>query len=59
MGMKEKMAKMIAQQMSDDQKKDMIQALYDKYKDRPDVDTIVQQMKDQLGYKKDDIPKRD
>jgi len=59
MDMKEKLAKMITDRLSDDQKREMIQALYDKHKDRADIDDLVKGMKKQLGYKKNDVPKRD
>lgn len=57
MGMKEKMAKMIVDKLNDDQKRQMIQAFYDKHKNRPDVDKLVEDMKKTLNYKKDDVPK--
>jgi len=57
MGMKEKMANIIASKLNDEQKREMIQAFYDKNKNRPDVDVLVENMKKTLNYKKDDVPK--
>jgi len=54
--MKDKIARMIASKMNDDQKRQMIQAFYEKNKLRPDVDKLVKDMKKALNYKKDDVP---
>lgn len=57
--MKEKIARMIASKLNDEQKREMIQKFYDKNKHRPDVDKLVEDMKKALNYKKDDTPKTD
>ena len=54
--MKDKIARMIASKLNDDQKREMIQAFYEKNKLRPDVDKLVKDMKKALNYKKDDVP---
>jgi len=57
--MKEKIAQMIIDRMNDDQKRDMIQKFYDRNKDNPQIDEMVQSMKSKLGYDGKDVPKRD
>lgn len=54
--MKKNIARMIADKMTDEQKRQMIQAFYDKNKMRPDVDKLVKDMKIALNYKGKDVP---
>jgi len=54
--MKKALAKLIADKLDDKQKKQMIQAFYDKNKHRPDVDSLVENIKIALNYDKDDVP---
>jgi len=55
---KEAIAKKIASMMSEDQKRQTIQAFYDTHKQDPNIDKLLQDMKNVLGYTKDDVPKR-
>lgn len=55
---KEKLAEMIAGQMNDDQKRQVIQAFYDTHKQDKNIEDLIVQMKRAIGYTKDDVPKR-
>lgn len=44
--------------MSEQQKKDSIQAFYEKHKDSPDLEKNLKALKEMLNYTKDDVPKR-
>lgn len=56
--MKEQIAKKFASMMSVDQKKQTIQAFYDKNKNNANIDKLVEDMKKMLGYDGDDVPKK-
>lgn len=56
--MKEKMAKQIASQISrlpDGMKRDFMAKFYQKNKDNPDIDSLCEQLKEQIRYGKDDF----
>jgi len=52
--MKKILADLIIKKLNDKQKRDMIQKFYEKNKNRPDVDKLVDDMKKMLNYDKDD-----
>lgn len=54
----ESIAKLIASKMNDDQKRQMIQSFYDRHKSDPNIENLVLQMKNALGYTMDDVPKK-
>jgi hypothetical protein len=56
--MKEQFAKQIAKQirkLPDNTKRDFMKKFYEKNKDNPDVDKLCEQLKEQIGYGKDDF----
>ena len=58
MQIKEKVARTMADMMSEDQKKDAIQKFYEVNKARPEIETLLKNIKEMLKYDKDDVPKR-
>lgn len=51
-------AKKIAGLMNDTAKRQAIQMFYDKNKDKPDIEKLLKDMKEYLGYEGKDVPKR-
>ena len=56
---KKQIANLIAKRLTEKQKRQMIQVFYEKHKHNPEVDSLIEAMKKQLGYDKDDVPRRD
>jgi len=56
--MKDVLAKMIASRMTEEQKRQMIQAFYDTHKQDKNIEELIVGIKNSLNYHKDDVPKR-
>ena len=56
--LKKKFASEIGKFMSDEQKRNVISELYNRHKDREDIEEMLKQMKQMLGYIGEDVPRR-